>query len=567
MTPLRARPPGRRAAFGALVALLLALAALPAAAGGVAEAEKALAARRFAEAADGFRSVLEQDAGHRGAALGLARAALAGRLGRETLQDAQAYLEKLVKVPAGEVEARLLLGEVYLALAPSESEPKYTEFALRDAEAQFSKVLALSPGHAEAQVGLAKVRYNQGDADAAAAILDPLLAGKAPASASYWRGLLYYEQAVASYREEPRAERTLALFRKARQAFEVATQADPAGYDGWMQLAYAAQYLGEVPLAEEAYVKAAGLDALSPYPLRGLKALKTGDEPGYLAALERTAKACPANAAVHLALGEAHLDAGRFEAAEKALGAYLERSPRAGRGWTLMGRARLGQGKEEAGVKALEKALELEPDDVWAADELDRRLQARHTRAAPTSLKAARECEADYERLSKAARNNPFVRNSAGFILREAYGAHPGDGSWLPVLKASVRFYEEAARIVDDRPEEEAAAAPWATRYGWAQITSDTGLMFQFYEPTFDAEKAEAYYRRALRLTGNGYFDAWNNLHRLLLQLGRHQDAYDLAAQAAEGLSTEQGQPHTTGRGHARAEMARLVKEGKAKAD
>lgn len=558
--------PGRLRALAVGLALLLSLPG-SAAAGALEDAQKALAGRRFSEAAEAFTALLEKDASNREAALGLARAAVDGRLGKDTLENAQSYLEKLVKQPAGEGEARVALGSVYLALAPLQSEAKYTEFALRDAQTQFEKALALSAADAQAQVGLAKVKYNQGDFDAAAELLDKLLEGKAPASASYWRGMLYYEQARAAYAEDPRAERTTALFKKARAAFEVSARVDAGSYDTWMQLAYAAQYLGEVDAALEAYLKAAGLDALSRYPLKGLKALKTGDDAGYVAVLERVAKQCPGNVAVHLHLGEAHLSANRFEPAAKELSLYLERAPEGGAAYTLLGRAYQGQGKEQEALRVFEKALTKNPRDVLAADELDQRLREKHARAAQSSVKAAKECEDDYERLAKLTQDNPFVLNNGAFILREAYVAHQGDGSWVPVLKASARLYEAAAKVVDDQPYDVVEAAPWATRYAWAQITSDTGLMFQFYEPTFDAEKAETYYLRALKLTGTGYFDAWNNLHKLYLAKHEYQKAYDLAAQAAQGLRTEAQQEHATGRKMAEAEMARLVREGKAKGE
>jgi tetratricopeptide (TPR) repeat protein len=541
-------------------------AASPALAGAVEDGQKLLGQKRHAEAADRFAEALAKDASDRGAALGLARAAAGGRL-VDRLADAEVAVSRVIKQNAEDAEARAALGHVFLALAPTKDDPKAMEFVYRDAMDQFQKALATDPAQADAGAGLAQVHWQMGSFDQAIEAADALLAKKPDARALYWKGQAYYELARARYASGPTEEATLALFRKARGSYEAAVQLDKGSYDAWMQLAYASQYLGDAASALEAYLKAAALDPESHYPLKGVRALTTGDDARYVAALEDLAKAVPGNVAVHLFLGYAHYGANRWEPAAACLATFVEKSSTPRAGLVPLGRSLAKLGKEAEAVKAFEKALALEPRDFEAADELDRRLREKHAQAAAQSVSNAKAAADDYERLLALTKENPFVPNNGAFILREAYVRHQGESAWVPVLKSAVKLYEAAAQIVDDQPYEVVEQAAWGDRYGWAQITSDTGLMFQFYEPTFDAKKAETYYLRALKLTNDGYFDAWNNLHKLYLSQKEHQKAYDLAARAAEGLAQESGEPHGTGRAAARAEMNRLVNEGKAKAD
>ena len=310
-----------------------------------------------------------------------------------------------------------------------------------------------------------------------------------------------------------------------------------------------------------------GVDPESHYPLKGLAALKSGDEPGLVALLESVAKKVPTNVAVHFALGKLHFDANRWVPAAASLRTYVERSSKPGPAAFYLGKALAAQGKTKDAVDVWEKALASAPDDAYSAFEIDKVLLERFKESALQDLKAAKECVEAYDALAAKTKGNPFVFNSAGFLLREAYTRHKGDGSWLPILKASVRFYEAGAKIIDEMPEDVVGEAKWGDRYGWAQITSDTGLMFQFYPEVADAKKAETYYLRALKLTNTGYYDAWNNLRKLYREQKEFQKVYDLDAAAAEGLALEDGKPHTAGRDQARQEMAELVAQGKAKAE
>jgi tetratricopeptide (TPR) repeat protein len=530
------------------------------------DAKKALAAKQYAQAAEVLAPVVEQGGGSREAALLFAQAVTKGRL-VDHYALAEDALSKQVK-QSDDAQLRTALGEVFLAQAPTRDDPKQVEGLYRDAIFQFEKALGVTPGHADALIGKAQAHYYMGESDTALEVLESLPADKPSARAQYWRGKVFYDRAEQAYKADPKAEAAKALFRKAKAASEASAKIE-ASYDAWMQFAYASQYLGEPEVALEGYTKAMSADPESPYPLMGIRALKTGNDAAYVATLDKLAKDCPLNVAVHLYLGQAHLKANRWEPAAKALSTFVQRSSKPAQGYALLGQALAGQGKEKEAVEAFEKALQLDASDVVSAVELNRRLTTKHAEAAQASLKAAKEAEDAFERLANLSSGPVDILNNGAFILREAYGRHKGDASWLPVLKASARLYEVAAKWIDDQPQDVVESAPWGTRYGWAQITSDTGLMFQpqFYAENADAAKAEAYYLRALKLSNHGYPDAWNNLRKLYHAQSEFQKVHDLDALAAEGLALEDGTPHTTGRKAAREEMAKLVAEGKAKGE
>lgn len=554
-------------------ALLLAASLCLAPLAGVAHADalgdgaKALQEKRWAEAADAYAKALGNDRTRRAAALGLAEAAARGRLA-ERLGEAEDAATRLVKEKPDDVEARVALGHVFMAQAQGKEDAKAKEFTFRDAQLQFEKALAVAPEDVEAAAGLAQAVWLQGDFERVVEITDSAIERKPSGPAWYWQGQAYYELARARYASEPGSEATVSLFRKARGAYEASTRLDPASYDAWMQLGYASQYLGaeHVAGALEAYKKAAALDGESRYPLLGIGALYASRTAEYVPALEALARELPQNAVVWFFLGYTQFTAQRWEPAAKALDTYLGKSRRPDpQAWLWLGQSLSKAGKEGEAVKALEKGLAADPRSEFIAEELDQRLRATHARSAGDSPSEAKACADAYERLARMAPSNPYVLNNGAFILREAYVRHQGDAAWLPVLRSSAGLYERASAIIDEQPQDVLEGAPFAKRYAWAQITSDTGLMFQFYDATRDPAKAEAYYLRALRMSEDGYFDAWNNLHRMYLGQQAWDKAFDLARRAAEGLKLESGAPHATGRAMATAEAKRLLAEGKVK--
>ena len=241
----------------AIALVVLLLAAGQALAGPVDEAKKALAAKKYAAAAEVLAGVVDKDTAgeQREAALVFASAVVKGRLA-DHYRLAEDGLTRLVKKAEADPELRIALGEVFLAQAPACQDPKAIEATYRDALEQFDKALAAAPGRPEAAVGKAQAHYFAGDSDAALEDLDQVPADKLGAAGHYWRGKVLYDRAVAAYGADPQAEATKALFRKAKASTEIAARLDASSFDTWMQLAYADQYLGgpgEVSDAIEAY--------------------------------------------------------------------------------------------------------------------------------------------------------------------------------------------------------------------------------------------------------------------------------------------------------------------------
>ena len=109
-------------------------------------------------------------------------------------------------------------------------------------------------------------------------------------------------------------------------------------------------------------------------------------------------------------------------------------------------------------------------------------------------LDAAKGLADAYKSLLALAPKNVYVRNNLGFVLRDVVtmsGKRNGemtevDGKALPLLKESQRVYDEATSIIGElRPE--ITVLPYETRYAYAQIINDTGLMFWYY-PTGTSE-------------------------------------------------------------------------------
>ena len=323
----------------------------------------------------------------------------------------------------------MALGEVYLTQALGRTEEKAKEFTFRDAQSQFEKALTLVADDADAVAGLARTHWLMGNFDRCLEVVDAALEKKPSAQAYFWQGQAYYEQARARYGSEPQAEATVALFRKARGAYEASVKLDPAGYDAWMQLAYASQYLGgeHVAAALEAYKQAAALDGESRFPLLGIDAVLNRDQTAYVAFLEKLSSEQPTNAAVHYFLGFAHLNAQRWDAAVKSLTTYTTKSRRPEQpAFLMLGRAHTKAGAEKEAVQAFEKALELSPRDVKSAEELDARLRAQHVRASAESVSNAKACLADYERLTGLTPAEPL--RAAERRLHPARGLRPPPG-------------------------------------------------------------------------------------------------------------------------------------------
>ena len=181
----------RRFALAALCAVIL---AAPAHAGAFEDGKRLLDEKHYAPAAEAFRKALKASAGSRDAMLGLAKAASDGRLGAEAYQEAEGLLRERLRAATDDRQARLALGEVFLAWVPIDDRYR------ADAQDQFQKLALADPNDADAAVGLANVYYIAGDTKHALEILDEYL-GRKPDSAiaNHGKGAILFKDATGTY--------------------------------------------------------------------------------------------------------------------------------------------------------------------------------------------------------------------------------------------------------------------------------------------------------------------------------------------------------------------------------
>ena len=558
----------RRLALPSLAVLIaLALLAAPALAGPADKARLAAKQKRWQDAAAAWTEVLDKSPANKEAAIGLANAARQGTL-LDFYLPAEEALQRVLEKKQSDREARLALGDLFIAQARSKRDQTAMKFLYEDAKSQFGQLLKKNPGDEDAAVGLARAHYWTAFFSEALQVLDEFLAqGASKGDALYWKGQIYYMQARDAYAQSGALdEQAKGLFRKAMGSYEQATKANPELLDAWMQYGYSAQYLGETDAAEQAYEKAMTLDPESMAPLKGIEALYYHRPAEYTARLEELTKSHSANTAVYFFLGFNHLSKEKWEESVKAFKTYAKRSRSPDIIWSYLGRAYDKLGKTDEATDAYRKGLKANPDDMFAAGALEQRIVAKHGNARGWSVSDAQAAIADYKKLFDLAPNNPWIRNNAAFQLREAVGPALKGNHWKPILEECIKRYVEASEISERLIQGREDSMPYPDRHKYAQVINDTGLMFHYYPSKKDAQKAEDYYIRALELTADGYRDAWENLAKLYMEQGRWQDAYDLSRDCAQTLMNENGTPHPH-RQQAQAWADKMVAEGRVTGD
>lgn len=577
---MNARPPFRPA-WSPLAAGLLCAAALlgvavstaPPALAGPADKARALEKEgRHGAAAEAWAEALKGAPTDRGLALGLAGAAVRARHAA-LLPVAQDALYPHFKKDEKDLDVRRALGWVCLEIEQIKTQDNAKRLLNAEAEDHFDAVLALAPQDGEAAAGKARALYERGNFRGAIEVVDAWLAQNPPqpAHALYWKGQALYLMARDAHQAAgggyPLPPEVRSLFERARGAYDASVAGDPARAEGWLQAAYAAQYLGDVAGAAAGYEKALVLMPGSDLPLRGLEALNAHDPPAWTRKLRELAAAHPEHPMVQYYLGWNRLLANDAPAAIAAFKVFAASDSNPAFGQQLLGQAYRAAGDNARALKAFAKALELDPAAHGAAEHWEELLRSGYqpdpVRAAAASVKAARQMIADYAPLFRAAPHTASVRNNLAFTLREAFGAHRNDAAWRPILDECVRLYEEASALVGEWDAAKAATWGWTARWDAAQVLNDTGLMFFFYPEIRDLEKAEEYYDRAVLFSDHGYRDTLGNLERLYGEQGRWEDLHAAALGYAEGARNRDGSPDMNTRAQAEGLARRLEREGK----
>ena len=568
--PFGRRQPWLTPALLLLVAVVVLAAGAPQAEAAPLDAARAAAKDGdWAKAAELFAQALRARTSMRDAAIGLTEAAVKARR-VDLYAEAEEALFTLRDRNQRDWEARIALGEISLAIAATKTDSLALRSYHAEALRNFTAARKGLPASEAAAAGVARTLFETADFQGAVRAADEFLATRpeSAARALYWKGQALYTlardehgKAGGTYPLQPTVE---SLFRKAQGAYLASVQGDPASYDAWMQYAYASQYLGEREAAMDGYKHALALDPESVFPLRGVEALNKHDPEALSAVLRAIVEEHPEHPQALFFLGYNRLVAKDWAAAIEMLERFTAVAKAPAEGWYWLGQAHEGKGDEAEALKAYEKTLKAAPDHVQAAWALDQRLIRAGARdKAAGSIAGAEEVIAAYQPLLELAPRNAFVRNNLAFTLREAYVANQGSEDWIPILRASVRFYVEASSFIGEWDAQKERTLAWGQRYALAQIISDTGLVFQFYEPTRDPKKAETYYDRALEFTDNGYRDAFNNLAQLLTEQKRWRDLYELADACSESIRTETEQPDEATRSVARRIMQKLKDERK----
>jgi len=554
---------------GALCTAALCIGPLGAAYAGDREVARAAAKKGdWKAAAEGFALVLDETPADREAALGLTEASIKAGAS-EYYAVAEDALLALRERNARDHDVLIALGRMCLATAATKSDTLALKSYSDEALKSFEAAARLKPDSQAAAVGQARVHYESAFFGKAVGVVDAYLARKPAetAEANFWKGQSLYFLAGDTYKKAgasgPLPDAAKALYRRAQEAYAASVAADPSSYATQIQLGYASAWIEDDAAALTAYERAALLEPESVYPLKGIEMLHRNDPEGLPKTLAKFLKAHPKHPQGLWYMGYNRYASKDWPAAIEYLGraAKVLRSP--GQSWFYLAKAHEGNGDAKKAEGAYWKALEAAPDDARAAWALEQYIQKSDPMArARQSVKGAREIIAEYGKILAKAPDSYNVRNNLGFTLREAYVAHQGSRKWIPILRESLKYYVQASDIIGEFTVEKEQTLPYETRHAMAQVISDTGLMFQYYEPTRDYERAVEYYERSLEFSEHGYWDAYNNLRQILVEQKRWDELYDTSAACAEGIKTAKGGADMNRRASARATMEKLVKDG-----
>jgi len=284
------------------------------------------------EAAEMFREALTLRPEHAESRIQLAQLMLKSG----DTQQSLALFEAITVAHSDRVEGWLGLGKVYQRLGDHDA-----------AIAALEHARLVGPQFGEVYFALGEALRAKGDKDAAAREL-----------ANYQRyadnriraaDKLLLEVGALNASDVPhmaqgRYYRQHAQFDQAAVSFRAALEVNPANQDAWIELVATQGELGEIEAAGDTYRRA--LDAGIAY------------------------------APLHLAYGQALLDARRLAPARDAIAKSLELDPQNAAANAAMGRVEMLSGESPAAVESFRRALAARPDDFSVKFELARALNA-----------------------------------------------------------------------------------------------------------------------------------------------------------------------------------------------
>ncbi len=561
------RPTIRGWYAAALIALVSVTTAF---AGDLEDGQAALEKQKYEKAAKAFLKALRTDEKNLDAAMGLAEAARGSGINR-FLQDAAEALEIIREDKPEHVALLVSLANCYMDTAAATPNQQEASQIYVDAETTFLDAVKAGPIHEGANVGLARVLYMKGDFAAAAKAVDAFVDRKPDriGTALFWKGESLFLEARDAYQSSGKMDdATRKLFNQAKGAYEASTKADSGNYKAWIQLAYSAAYVGDTGTAQDAYVQALAIDHAQEAPLKGLGTLMTHEKGKYGKLLDELVQKHPKHPYVLLYAAFYHYENKAFDKAAALLTRQVKEAKDPAAAWYYLGQIAEEQKRADDAITAYGKALKAAPHyTAAAAAYANVLLGGKSLRGIIMSATKADlvKLVKDHEKLFKLAPKDPWVRNNLGFILRDVYVAKNQSKEWLPTLKDSVRFYQAATDIIGEWDEGKRQTNPYWRRYQYAGVISDTALMYQFYAPTKDYDRAIKLYERALEYSDYAYLDSWNNLRKIYEELERWDDLFDLAEMCADGIADEAGKPDEARRAQARTVMKQLLESGKVK--
>ena len=305
--------------------------------------------------------------------------------------------------------------------------------------------------------------------------------------------------------------------------------------------------------ARERYVEAARLDeSVAERALTGLGNLMATERSELRELLERLLAERPDSAAALYHAGFVRLEGGEHAAAAEAFSRRIEveETPSA---WprVFLARCRAAEGDRDGATDAYLDALVVDRSLPQVVGEAEQFIRARPL----DGFAAVDALLADYDRFLATrpddVRFQVLARNNVAFQVRDVVAGWMSRGparvqtfpAGVPddaprLLQRCLALYEEAVRRIPENLE----SLPFKERWAYASVLNDTGLMYHYFEPLRDLERAESLYLQAFDLTRGAYQDAYfYNLQFLYgFELdGRDEKWFELAEIAKDAILRE----------------------------